>query len=119
MREANITDNYVLKNYWGDNCTVECRYYRTKEQAINFAKDNGYENYVVVKNWENFNSIHHKRLVNKVIRQFKNLNISRLAEKEGDTPMGFMLEFLRDNYHLPKHLAWYDAKAILAHYGLN
>ena len=119
MRETDINANYVLKNYWGDNCTVECRYFRTKAEATNFAKDNGYDNYVVVKNWENFNSIHHKQLVKKVINQFKRFNIADLARKEGDTPMGFMLEFLRDNHHMPKRLAWYDAKAILAHYGLN
>lgn len=41
---------WELKHYWDDGCTIECRYFDTKKQALAFAKSEGYVNYKVVKN---------------------------------------------------------------------
>ena len=39
---------WELKNYWGDDCTVESRYFPTKKEALAFAKKEGYTNTKVV-----------------------------------------------------------------------
>lgn len=46
-----MTGKYELKNYWEDGITVECRYFPTHEDAEKFAKDNGYDNYVIEKQY--------------------------------------------------------------------
>lgn len=46
-----MTGKYELKNYWEDGITVECRYFPTQDEAEKFAKDNGYDNYVIEKQY--------------------------------------------------------------------
>lgn len=41
---------YELKNYWSDGCTIECRYFLSKKDAEDFAKQEGYTNYKIVLN---------------------------------------------------------------------
>lgn len=44
-----MNNTWELKIYWDDNCTVECRYFPTKKEALKYAKDNGIDNYTIVK----------------------------------------------------------------------
>lgn len=39
---------WELKNYWDDDCTVECRYFPTRKEAHAFAEKEGYTNFKVV-----------------------------------------------------------------------
>ena len=40
---------YELKIYWEDGVTVECRYFITEEDAQDYVKQNGVEDYVIVE----------------------------------------------------------------------
>lgn len=39
---------WELKHYWDDDCTVACREFRTKKEALAFAKKEGFANIKVV-----------------------------------------------------------------------
>lgn len=39
---------YMLKIYWSDDITVECRYFSTKYDAEDYAKHNVVDKYVLV-----------------------------------------------------------------------
>ena len=43
---------WVLKYYWQDGATVECRYFATQREAQRFALHEGYrkENYIIARN---------------------------------------------------------------------
>jgi len=41
---------WELKNYWEDGCTVECRYFYTKAEAKEYAKNHGFVKYKIVPN---------------------------------------------------------------------
>lgn len=41
--------NYELHIYWEDGCTVECRYFSTKKEALTYAKVNGIPSYRITK----------------------------------------------------------------------
>lgn len=40
---------YELHIYWEDDCTIECRYFNTKKEAMKYVKDNGIEKYSITK----------------------------------------------------------------------
>ena len=40
---------YELHIYWEDDVTIECRYFKTKKEAIQYVKDNGIEKYMITK----------------------------------------------------------------------
>lgn len=41
---------YILKIYWEDDCTVECRYFPSEEDAMSYVFNNGISDYKIVKN---------------------------------------------------------------------
>lgn len=43
----NKQKRWTLHHYWCDGCTIEYRYFPTKKAAENFAKDNGYVDYII------------------------------------------------------------------------
>lgn len=40
---------YELHIYWEDDVTIECRYFKTKKEAMQYVKDNGIEKYMITK----------------------------------------------------------------------
>ena len=40
---------YELHIYWEDDVTIECRYFKTKKEAMKYVKDNGIEKYRITK----------------------------------------------------------------------
>lgn len=40
-------EKWTLHNYWQDGVTIELRYFPTKKKAENFAKANGYVDYII------------------------------------------------------------------------
>jgi hypothetical protein len=42
-----VGKNTTLHIYWEDGITIECRYFPNKEEAENYARDNGYVDYTI------------------------------------------------------------------------
>lgn len=59
-----------------------------------------------------------KKVYESAIKFLSRERILTSAREEGDLPFGWVLEFLRDEYNLPKPDGWTTARAICDHFNL-
>ena len=60
-----------------------------------------------------------KKIYTEGITTFNRESIIKCAERDGETPFGFLLPYLKDMYFLPKVCGYGIAERILKHFNIK
>lgn len=60
-----------------------------------------------------------EKIYTECITAFDRDTIVRCAERENETPLGYLLTYLKDMYFLPKYYGWGVAEKILKHFNIE
>ena len=60
-----------------------------------------------------------EKILEELKRKLTRDSILDGSERDEESPMGYLLTYIRDNYNLPKTDGWSIAEAVLEHFNLN
>ena len=61
----------------------------------------------------------HENIVKEVTSRFTKAQIQEKARRNDEYPFGFVIDYIKDMYSLPKTEGWDTAMAICKHYGFK
>ena len=61
----------------------------------------------------------HENIVKEVTSRFTKAQILENARRNEEYPFGFVIDYIKDMYSLPKTQGWDTAMAICKHYGFK
>ena len=57
-------------------------------------------------------------IFNEIITRMSKEDILRKAERDNEKPFGYIIEYIRDEYNIPKPDGWHIAERICKFYGI-